>query len=399
MQRPNKNRGRRPRRPDDQGISRSGSLVVWVVCSGVGAAFKHLFTLRFTRAWKPEAPREQKKTIMLLRTLLLVQSVTGAPIIGGWGAYRYEYKPDRLVPPAGSVMVNCHGLVVDVDHNIYLTYENDHKLDPDRCLIRWKPDGTGGEHMLGGNSTLCSGTPHGLTIATEWDSLAMKEQQFLYHANNDAKLTKTTLDGTILWQTEGNFGQDPHVPYKPTWFAVPPLPSEYVYLCDGYGSNHVYVFDRQHGVFQNQTFGGRGGRDQHGKFSTNHGCLYDPRSGQIAVSDRANSRVEYFEFSPHAPDHFQYRRTSDLRPAMGKASLPCNLRVETDLQAMAVSPDLSGPVAILNASNAVVSVVNVSVLLAAQEHKHPHDAILLPNGDLIVATWDPGRLSYWERLP
>ena len=42
----------------------------------------------------------------------------------------------------------------------------------------------------------------------------------------------------------------------------------------------------------------------------------------------------------------------------------------------------------------VVSVVNVSVLLAAQQHKHPHDAVFLANGDMAVATWAPGRLSY-----
>ena len=61
-------------------------------------------------------------------------------------------------------------------------------------------------------------------------------EQFLYHANNAQKLTKTKLDGTIIWQVSGNFGQDPTLPYRPTWFAVPPK-STYIYLCDGYGSN------------------------------------------------------------------------------------------------------------------------------------------------------------------
>ena len=55
-------------------------------------------------------------------------------------------------------------------------------------------------------------------------------------------------------------------------------------------------------------------------------------------------------------------------------------------------------VAVLDGSNKVVSVVNVSVLLKKWKHDHPHDAILLPSGDMIVATWDPGRLSYWKKL-
>ena len=129
------------------------------------------------------------------------------------------------------------------------------------CLIRWKPDGTGAEFVSGQNTSLCDGTPHGLKIATE------NGKVFLYHANNVQKLTKTTLDGTIVWQKNGNFGQDPKAPYRPTWFAVPPN-SKYTYMCDGYGSNNVYVFDLD-GNFQNKTFGGKGGMDQHGKFSTN----------------------------------------------------------------------------------------------------------------------------------
>ena len=328
--------------------------------------------------------------------LLVISGSLAAPIIGGHGNYRYKYRPDLLKAPDGTVMVNCHGLAIDDDHNIILTYENDGKLDPDRCLIRWKPDGTGGEHLLGGNGTLCSGTPHGLKVSTEWT--AGKPEQFLYHANNNMKLTKTTMDGTIVWQRNGRFGQDPSVTkYRPTWFAIPPR-GDFIYLCDGYGSNNVYVFDRHTGEFTNRTYGGQGGRDQHGKFSTNHGCTYDPRNGKIAVSDRANSRFEYFDYDPLTPDKFEYSHTVDMRPVMGPASLPCNLRMYPELQAIAVSPDLSGPVAILDASNVVVSVVNVSVLLAAEKHLHPHDAILLPNGDLVVATWNPGRISYWQRI-
>lgn len=322
-------------------------------------------------------------------------AAAAAPIIGGWGKFKYQYMPDLLKPPEGSVMVNCHGLVLDADRNIYLTYENDHDKDPDNCLIRWNPDGTGGQHMTGGNSTLCSGTPHGLKITTEWDS--GKPTQYLYHANNNQKLTKTTLDGSIVWQRNGNFGQDASVPYRPTWFAVPPR-GDYVYLCDGYGSNNVYVFERHTGKFMNKTFGGKGGRDQHGKFSTNHGCTYDPRNGMIAVSDRANSRFEYFTFDPSSPDHFDYSHTVDMLPTMGNTSLPCNLRMYPEQQAMAISPDLSGPVSVHDADNKVVSVVNVSVLLAAEQHLHPHDAIFLPNGDMVVATWNPGRISYWKRL-
>jgi len=37
--------------------------------------------------------------------------------------------------------------------------------------------------------------------------------------------------------------------------------------------------------------------------------------------------------------------------------------------------------------------------LGSQGFKHPHDAIWLPNGDIVVCTWNPGRLGYFKRLP
>ena len=290
----------------------------------------------------------------------------------------------------------CLRARADSDKNIYLTYQNDGKTDAN-CLIKWKPDGTGGEFVADENATLCSGTPHGLKLVEE-ASASGAMVQYLYHANNNQKLTKTTLTGEIVWQVNGLFGQDTTV-YRPTWFAVPPA-SKYAYLCDGYGSNQVYVFERATGKFLNITFGGKGDRSQHGKFATNHGCTYDPRfPNKIAVSDRANSRIEYFAIDNNDPTVFAYSNTVDLRPTMGPASLPCNLRMYPEQDGRAISPDLSGPVAVLDKTNKVISIVNVSVLLAAEQHKHPHDAIFLPNGDMVVATWAPGRISYWKKLP
>ena len=56
--------------------------------------------------------------------------------------------------------------------------------------------------------------PHGLNIHFEKDGTAV-----LYHANNDATVHKTTLDGQILWTQKwspqmGN--------YKPTDAVAPP---------------------------------------------------------------------------------------------------------------------------------------------------------------------------------
>lgn len=43
--------------------------------------------------------------------------------------------------------------------------------------------------------------------------------------------------------------------------------------------------------------------------------------------------------------------------------------------------------------------VDVNALLGTggtkQGFDHPHDAIFLPNGDFVVATWSPGRIGYF----
>eukprot|EP00912_Choanoflagellata_sp_UC4_P001059 UC4_evm2s652 len=268
--------------------------------------------------------------------------------------------------------------------------------------------------------------PLGLKLTTEGD------EQYLYHANNAQKLAKTTLEGEVVWIKNGYFGQDETVipsgpnascplnschprdgklPYIPTWFATPP-DSKYVYLCDGYGSDKVYAFDKDTGDYMNKSWAGRspgglapglpGARQQpHGKFMENHGCTYDPRPttdpNTIVVSDRRNMRFEFFHYDPNSYETFEWYKTADMSVSLGPSTLPCNMRMTHGYKfneskgGISVVPDLSGPVAVLDSKHEVLSVINVSVLLAAEQHKHPHDAIFLANGDIVVATWAPGR--------
>eukprot|EP00656_Telonema_subtile_P009580 TRINITY_DN14513_c0_g2_i2.p1 TRINITY_DN14513_c0_g2~~TRINITY_DN14513_c0_g2_i2.p1 ORF type:complete len:341 (-),score=59.21 TRINITY_DN14513_c0_g2_i2:236-1258(-) len=335
--------------------------------------------------------------------------------------------PELLQPPPTASMTNCHGWSIDQDDNIILTYQNDGKTDP-HCIIKWNPDGTNGT-FVADTPELCTGTPHGLKITTEGG------QQYLYHANNAQKLAKTTLNGEIVWINQGNFGQndtctpdtcpnsscactDGKAPYIPTWFATPPN-SKYAYLCDGYGSDHVYAFDSSTGEYMNQSWGGRSPAglhpgaeaktQPHGLFMENHGCTYDPRPttepNTIVVSDRRNMRFEFFHYNPDTPDTFEYYKTVDMSGSLGNGTLPCNMRMthgskfDPAHDGRSIVADLNGPVAVLDNQHNVISVVNVSVLLAAEQHDHPHDAIFLANGDMVVGTWAPGRVSYWKLLP
>jgi hypothetical protein len=267
-----------------------------------------------------------------LAALAAVSAVASeGPIIGGSGKWRYQWRPDLLQLPPGTEIQDAHGLEVDDNHNIYLTYANWNSTTSSKpangtdqnCLIRWDPDGKNGQFMTKGGNQLCSGKPHGLKLANEGGKM------FLYHSNvaetahsRSGKLSKTTLEGEVVWQINGTFGQENETNYRPCWWGVPPS-GEYIYLADGYGSSNVYPFTRD-GKWTGKTFGGRG--KEHGKFETCHGITFDPRVGQLAVSDRENHRIEFFDFDMEKGDKFAYSSTV----TMAGIERPCNFRIIKD---------------------------------------------------------------------
>eukprot|EP00967_Tisochrysis_lutea_P138478 scaffold250025_cov36-Tisochrysis_lutea.AAC.1 len=334
------------------------------------------------------------------------------PIVSGNGSFTFEYVGALLHLPAGAAVLNAHGLVQDADGSIILAYEPEHTKDK-HCLVRWTAGGTQ-PRLFGADSPLCAGTPHGLRLAVEENG-----RRFLYHANNDMALHKTHLNGSLVWSLRGPPGGNASfLPFKPTWFATPPG-SKYIYLADGYGSNLIHVYDRQ-GTYSGRFFGGRG--IELGLFQTCHAINFDPRTQQLIVSDRENHRHQSFDFNRRANDPSEVTfmpKSSFLTPGISR---PCHIRFFAEGQGIskeqqrlsssdglsaqvemlghaiyAIVPSLDGSVGILDSSNALVSRVEVAKLLGAQGHLHPHDAIVLDNGDMAVATWNPGRVSYWRR--
>ena len=323
----------------------------------------------------------------MLLTLATSALLATPPIIGGYGDFKYQYMPDRLQLPPGTELLNAHGLVLDPrDGGIILTYEPVHNSSDTHCMIHWSATGLDGK-TFGPGPTLCAGTPHGLRLSIEAGEF------FLYHANNAQSLHKTTLDGTIVWALKGPPSADKRfLPNKPTWFAAPPG-SGRVYMADGYGSNYIHAYTTD-GTYTGYSFGGRGTGP--GTFETCHSINWDERVGQLIVSDRENHRHQFFRVSndPAQPPNATYVSQFTIK----ELQRPCNLRNAPDGSGVAVVPALEGPVGILNASNSLVSLVDVAGLLGKEGHLHPHDALLMPSGDLIVATWNPGKLSYWKRL-
>jgi hypothetical protein len=296
------------------------------------------------------------------------------PVVSGSGAFRYEYVPDRLQLPPEVKMRNGHGLCRDAGGNIYFTFEPEKVEANTRCLVRFAPDGTN-PALLGSDNALAQGVPHGLNIHLDKDG-----RPVLYHANNDATVHKTTLDGQILWTQKwspqmGN--------YKPT-DAVAPPETDRVVVADGYGSSMIHELMVADGVYAGKSWGGLGAA--HGELNCPHGITYDPRRKLLLTADRGNRRLEYFTLAGF------YHSTI----AAPEITAPCNADIRGD---HVLVPDLNGPLVILDQDNRVVSVIEVGKLLGAQGFLHPHDAIWLANGDIAVCTWNPGRLGYWQKLP
>ena len=292
---------------------------------------------------------------------------------GGSGDFRYEFVPDKLVLPPQVKMRNGHGLCHDTEGNIYFTFEPEKVEDQTRCLVRFAPDGTA-PVLLGTDNTLAHGVPHGLNIHVDKDGKAV-----LYHANNDATVHKTTLEGRILWTQKwspqmGN--------YKPT-DAVASPESDRVLVADGYGSSMIHALKATDGIYAGKSWGGFG--STHGELNCPHGITYDPRLKLLLTADRGNKRLEYFTLSGC------YHSTIEAK----EITAPCNADIWGDY---VLVPDLDGPLVILDKDNKVVSVIEVGKLLGDYGFRHPHDAIWLPNGDIVVCTWNPGRLGYWRRL-
>jgi len=362
----------------------------------------------------------------LFRLIAPVLAVTAPSIadnvISGTSPWQYQYRPDLLQLPSGADPANGHGLARDEATGfIYYTFQPTKVTPSTQCLVRFQPDGSNAVFLgIPGPSGLSRGVPHGLRI--EFDPA--DNATYLYHANNAALIFKTDLSGNIVWEIDLSSWQHEHPefwPIKPTQTVVVPG-TEVLLVADGYGSSWVHQFDKRSGRYLGLSFGGKGHTSADPiKFNTPHGINVDTRfqaddgGPAFVVSDRSNSRLVWVDASGKYLDS----RATTAPPGM---SLPCNVDVmKTDAQgdgAVGAVPSLgasykafgNGSVAIYSAASEVVSVVEVERLIGHLGHQHPHDAIFLANGDLVVCCWSGpsdgkefgpalGVISYWERLP
>jgi len=222
--------------------------------------------------------------------------------------------------------------------------------------------------------------------------------EYLYHANNNQGLFKTDLDGHVIWAVYGHPGNKtshlmkPDKSFTPTWFDKQP-DSKYLYLADGYGSSKIYVYDTN-GTYQNIVFDGT--EDNGTRFHTPHAISWDPRFGQMVVSDRTNRRLVYYDIDKNDPKSF---KLSSVEKVDGS---PCNVRFWTSPHGkkLAVVPTLEGLVFVYSGktpASGLVHTINVTKDMGLRVgHDDPHDAIFTAAGDIVVGTYADGYIGHWK---
>lgn len=307
------------------------------------------------------------------------------PLVLGSGSNKYECHHDWLFPPDNIKWGDTHGVAQDAKGLIYVAHTVHPSSQSPDAIVVFDPHGkfvkSWGGRFRGG--------AHGLALRKEG------HHEFLYHCDIAHRVVvKTDLDGNVIW--EKGTPHEPGVyekgePFVPTNVAF--HPDGGFYVADGYGSGYIHEYDKNANWVR--TFGGTG--TDPGKMQTPHGLWVDPRGHAplLAVSDRENHRLQYLTLD----GKFVRFDTDGMRR-------PCNCYFRHDTLLV---PDLRSVVTLLDRDNKVIEMLgdgDPSNLRDQPRDKfingkfvHPHHAIFLHNGDILVAEWVPiGRVTLLKKV-
>ncbi len=306
------------------------------------------------------------------------------PILGE-GEHTYEAIHDWLTPPAGLKWGDTHGLCQDKAGRIYVAHTVHPTSDSPNAVVVYDPDG---KCITSWGAEFRNGA-HGLDLRQE-DS-----DEFIYHCDINRRLiVKTTLTGEVLW--EKSFPRESEKyesvnQWRPTNIAF--APNGDFYVGDGYGSSYIHQYNIKGDYLR--TIGSPG--SDKGQLSCPHGLWIDDRGAvpRLLVADRSNHRLQYFCLDGRPEEII----TEGIRQ-------PCDFKTRGKLLLV---PDLDSVVMILDGDNEVVARLGdgaPSNLRGAPREQfipgkfvHPHDAIWLPDGDILVAEWVPiGRITLLKKV-
>lgn len=314
----------------------------------------------------------------LIRSLLPIVLLFSAH--GFAEGLKYENVPhffDEL--PGGQPQGACHGgVAIDKAGNIYVT------TDTPRGILVFSSEGKF-QRAVGPTKI------HALEIREE------NGAEVIYAARPSAhEVIKLKLDGTQEWSLK--YPEESAVCKDANGFnpcAVTVAPDGSIFVADGYGSNHIFKFDKDRKFVK--AFGAPGAEE--GKFKTCHGIALDPRGEKplLFVCNRNNNRVEYWDLDGNFVKVIQ----KDLR-------MPAAVHIRGG---EAVVPELQGRVTVLDKSGAIAAQVGDNPDGKKRGNyglpkdqwtdgitNSPHGASIDKDGNLIVTEWSAfGRVHKFLR--
>ncbi|MAC18227.1 MAG: hypothetical protein CMJ23_00855 [Phycisphaerae bacterium] len=309
------------------------------------------------------------------------EATAGAePIILGAGNQRWRCEHDWLTPPPGLAFGDTHGLAEDASGRIYVAHTVGAGSTQRHAVCVFGPDGrfieAWGDEFAGG--------AHGLDLRREADG------ERLYHCDTRRrKVVKTGLDGSVIWSAgcpmeSGVYGTEND--WCPTNVAF--LPDGDLLVGDGYGRSFVHRFGSD-GVWKSIFL--KPGSEA-GKVACPHGLWVDPRGDQplVTVADRSNRRIQAFDLDGKAVS----MHTKGVRR-------PCDIDFHDGVMLV---PDLDSVVTLYDEKNEPIVMLGDGhptdlrgkprEAFKPGRFVHPHDAIFLADGSILVAEWVPvGRVT------
>ncbi len=317
------------------------------------------------------------------------QSSAESPLICGSGSNRFTFVHDWIKPPAGMIFGDTHGLAQDKSGRIYVAHTVGGGSTPVSGVCVYDASGA----FISSWGGQFAGGAHGLDLREE------NGKEFLYHCDTRRRcIEKTDLDGKIQWTApcpmQSGVYEKPES-WCPTNVAF--SPDGNLFVGDGYGGSFIHLFGSNGEWKRVITRPGSGV----GETSCPHGLWVDTRSSTptLVVADRGNRRIAQFDLDGK---HISFH-TDGVRQ-------PCDMKFREGLMLV---PDLDSVVTLYDEKfKPVVSLGDGRVdghpspLRGAAREKfipgkfvHPHDAIFLANGDILVAEWVPiGRVTLLRRM-
>ncbi|MBM4115566.1 MAG: hypothetical protein FJ252_06805 [Phycisphaerae bacterium] len=298
----------------------------------------------------------------------------------GSGSQRYAVNHSFLSPLAGTSWGDTHGVAQDAAGRIYLAHTVGGGSEKPLAVCVYEADG----RAIGGWGTDFAGGAHGLDLRKEGD------REYLYHCDTRRRcVVKTALDGTVVWTAtcpmqSGVYGSASE--WCPTNVAF--HPGGDLFVGDGYGKGFIHLFGADGQWKKIITKPGSG----KGETSCPHGLGIDPRGKEpmLVVADRGNRRIQVLALdgTPVAI------HTDGVR-------MPCDMKFRENLMLV---PDLESVVCLYDESFKPVVALGDGhpTNLRGQPTEsfqfgrfvHPHDAIWLADGSILVAEWVPqGRVT------